>query len=272
MVTVREGKTFKTEKQVTKGPICCVSTTTKGRLQIDDENRFISIFTDDSPEQTKRILEESSKTAPEIDDDQLADWHGLQAVLAERAKLPFEFEHWRAHLAENVWNKDVRIRRYFPAFEGLARSVCLLRSFRFSDQHLHDAGKHRVTFVDFAVANLISNTAFSQSLSSPTEDDSELQRALLRISDRQDGAGVNAVDLAKELGISEHRAYRRLKRAHEARNIERANKSERGNRKLYLPAAPVQMLPDPQTIFRLLDLKEVSFRHPITGQLVRYRK
>jgi hypothetical protein len=273
MVSVREGKTFKTERQVTKGPISCISTTTRSRVQIDDENRQLSIFTDDSPEQTGRILLARLEQVPPIADDDLEDWYGVQAVLAERAKLPFTFGKWRKPVIQFVWSRgDLRLRRYYPAFEDLCKTVTLLRSLRISADEISEQKRLDVTFTDFAIATFISNAAFSQSLSHPNEDDAELQKSIARISARKSGAGVAVLDLATEWGISTHQAYRRLKEAHARKVIQRANRSERGNRKLYLPSPPIQMLPDPEEIFRTLGRDHVTFRHPITGKPVRYRK
>jgi hypothetical protein len=272
MVAVRTGKTFKTEKQVTKGPISCISTTTRSRVQIDDENRHLSVFMDDSPEQTKRILEARIEKTREIKDTELEAWHGLQAVLTERAKLPIEFGEWRKALLSSVWAEDVRVRRYYPAFEDLCAVVTLLRSLRFNEDELAKKQKHVVTFTDFAITNLLSNDAFSQSLSCPDEEDAELQTAIKRTSERRKGAGVSAKDVANDLGISHDSAYRRIREALERGAIARANKSEEANRKLYLPLKPVQMLPNPETVFQELDLPTVTFAHPVTGNIVRYEK
>ena len=52
---------FKNGKRVTKqyvarGPVAAISTTTKNRLEIDDETRHISIWVDESKEQTRKII------------------------------------------------------------------------------------------------------------------------------------------------------------------------------------------------------------------------
>jgi|ERR1035437_638232 hypothetical protein len=45
-----------TKKQVAHGPVAAISTTTKNRLEIDDETRHISIWVDESKEQTREIV------------------------------------------------------------------------------------------------------------------------------------------------------------------------------------------------------------------------
>lgn len=45
-----------TKKYIARGPVAAISTTTKNRLEIDDETRHISIWVDESKEQTRRIV------------------------------------------------------------------------------------------------------------------------------------------------------------------------------------------------------------------------
>jgi hypothetical protein len=45
-----------TKKYVARGPVAAISTTTKNRLEIDDETRHISIWVDESKEQTRKIV------------------------------------------------------------------------------------------------------------------------------------------------------------------------------------------------------------------------
>jgi len=56
--------------------------------------------------------------------------------------------------------------------------------------------------------------------------------------------------------------------------IQRANRSQKGNRKLYLPAAArIQFLPKPEDVFEMACVSDrVKFVHPITGEPVIYEK
>jgi hypothetical protein len=45
-----------TKKYVARGPVAAISTTTKNRLETDDETRHISIWVDESKEQTREIV------------------------------------------------------------------------------------------------------------------------------------------------------------------------------------------------------------------------
>jgi hypothetical protein len=274
IVTIRVGNTFRTERQVTKGPIVCISTTTKDRLQIDDESRHISIWTDESEEQTDRILKSQLSSAVGVGMEELPVWRGAQNLIAERSNIPFEFGTWGKHVVKKIKASDVRIRRYFPAFLSLCKTIALIRSFRYSDEELIDRGKIEVDFADFATTHTIFGTAFSQTLSFGDEEESELHQALVRISQKKDGVGVAATELAQELGISLDRAYERLRKELDDGTIRRSNEPERGNLKLYLPAERAALLPDPETVFQEMPSGDevFSFYHPVAGQVVQYRR
>ena len=55
-VTTWVGGERVTKKYIARGPVASISTTTKNQLEIDDETRHISIWVDESPEQTRRII------------------------------------------------------------------------------------------------------------------------------------------------------------------------------------------------------------------------
>jgi len=271
LVSVRSGSGFETQRQVTKGPVSCISTTTRNRLEVDDETRHVSIWMDDSSEQTTKILAAQLGGTNQMDAEELAVWHEVQSLLEERAKLPIDFEDWAQRLVTEIWTGDVRVRRYFEAFRETCKVVCLVRSFRFDEEEIAVRGRLQVGFTDYAVASLIFSSAFSKSLSYGDEEDSELITALSTISARKKGGGADASELAKELGISRDRAYAKLQEALKRGSIRRSNETTLRNLKLYLPAARTGMLPDPRTVFqKLFPRRRVTFVHPITGRTVEY--
>jgi len=271
MVTVRSGSSFETKREVTKGPVACISTTTKTRVEIDDETRHISIFIDDSPEQTRRIVEAGLNLTAGIDEHELAVWEKVQDIIARRARLPIRLGNWSKRLADEVWTGDVRVRRYFAAFMEVCKAVCLIRSFRFPTVEVIGRGEMEVGFRDFAIASLIFETALSQSLSYVDDEDRQLHKALTQISMRKKGVGVTAQELAPVLNISKETAYARLRQAIRKRTVVRSNSPGRGNLKQYLPAKRIRMLPNPRDLFRKFwPGRQLKFIHPITGEIVTY--
>ena len=274
-VTVKHDGHFVQEKHVTKGPIAAISTTTRDTVEVDDETRHISVWMDESPEQTTRIARAALMEGKSLTDEEVEAWHRIQTLLEKRAEIPIEFPDWFAAMSELVRNDDIRIRRYFKAFLQACRVVALIRSFRRAEEQLQQEERITVRFSDFAIAALIFNPVFAQSLDNAKEQDVQTQQHVRRISARNDGKAVSASELALEMAISDDKAYRLLRDAAASGTIVRANDSTQTNLKLYLPSTKCAFLPDPEELFQKLrdSLPErVRFIHPLTGATVEYRR
>ena len=264
------GAQFKPEKQMTEGPVACISTTTKDQLQVDDETRHLSVWADESPAQTARIVRAQLADANPLTKEEIRVWHAVQDLLAERSKVPIRMPSWFDSVADKVWTGDVRIRRYFPSFIEACKTVCLIRSFRNDEENPNSL---RVSFTDYAIATLIFEDAFAKSLSSIDEKNMELRECISRISSNKGDRPVSAQEIASELGVPLHEAYERIRRAAKQKLIRRVNRPQRGNRKLFLPTEEgIPFLPNPKHVFRKIAPagQTVKFVHPLTGEEVIY--
>jgi DNA primase len=271
LVTVREGSQYTTKRYDAEGPVAAISTTTKNRLELDDETRHISLWVDESEEQTRRIIRSCTQDRREDHDQgEPIIWHAVQHLLEKRAAVEPRLPGWFEGLADHAFAGDVRMRRYFPAFLAACCAVCLLRSFRRGE---NSTGALEVSFTDFATTAIIFSEIFTESLHRDDDSSLETRTAVDRISQKKSGP-VEAQDLAQELGISSDRAYRQLRAALRAGTVRRVNGPEKDNRKLFLPAPIPRFIPDPEEVFRKVDcgLTRVKFVHPITGQWVIYAK
>ena len=273
-VTVLQDGQFVEQKRITKGPIAAISTTTRDKVEVDDETRNLSIWVDESPAQTTRIMEAALEERRGLSDEEVQVWHQAQRLLQHRAELPITFPEWFRPISQSVRNDDVRVRRYFPAFLQACKTVALIRSFKRDEEQLRQEGRIMVKFTDFAIAALIFGPVFAKSLDKVSEQEFLTQRHVQRISARNDGQPVSATDLAQEMNISSDRAYSLLRSAMDAGTISRANQPARTNLKLYLPATGGSFLPDPEVLFHKLgdsSSERVRFVHPITGGWTEYR-
>ena len=248
LVTVRRGAQFTTKKQVTEGPVACISTTTREQLQVDDETRHVSIWADESREQTARIVRTQLTNASGLTEEEIRVWHTVQELLAERSSIPIQLPPWFDLVASKVWTDDVRIRRYFPAFVEACRTVCLMRSYRDDENKPKSL---QVSFRDYAIATLIFQDAFAKSLSPVDEKSMKLRECFGRILSKNKGQPVSAQDIATEMGIPLHEAYEQIRRAVSQKFVRRANPPQRANLKRYLPTeASIQFLPNPEQVFK----------------------
>jgi hypothetical protein len=181
---------------------------------------------------------------------------------------------WFRHVGEKTYAGDVRVRRYFPAFLEACATVCLLRSFqRNCGKRLPEKGIE-IDFADFAIAAIIFNSVFTESLHRGADQLLETRNAVKRIATAQGGKPVNAELLAADLRVSRDRAYALLRQAAEKGVVQKINPPERTNRKLFLPAPVPRFIPDPEQLFEGIDgiPSKIKFVHPFTGTWVTYRK
>jgi hypothetical protein len=261
-----------TEKHVARGPVASISTSTEDRLEIDDENRHISIWIDESSEQTRQIVKSYHKQTEGLSRKELRTWRMVHRLLESRTGDQFVFPKWFDEVPDRLFVEDLRVRRYFPAFVEACCTVCLTRSFQ-SDLKILKPGYLSVDFTDFAIAALIFDQVFVESLHRQHGAEESTRRIVERISAKK-GRPVRAKDLARKLHISLDCAYRQLRHAEKAGVIQRANEPERNNRKLFIATPRPRFVPDPEKLFRQLkDVDEkVRFVHPITGEWVEYRR
>jgi hypothetical protein len=199
-----------TKKYVANGPVAAISTTTRSRLEIDDETRHISLFVDESADQTRRIVQSYTRQDQTLPKAELRTWHMVHRLIEERAASEIVFPGWYDEVAANVFAEDVVVRRYFPAFVEGCRAVSVIRSFQ-SYPELPESGTITVSFADFAIAALTFDGIFVESLHRKEGSALETRRAIQKACAKRNGNPVQAEDLARELEISLDRAYTRLR-------------------------------------------------------------
>jgi hypothetical protein len=272
IVTVRGGANPETKLFVANGPIAVITTTTRNRIQIDDETRAISLWVDESEEQTRRIVESQVSPMIPLSDEEVEVWHQVYEIISGRSRVPIKLPRWFTEIASRVSASNVSVRRYFPAFLQAVRTIALICSFQQYPDDLESGESFSATFADYALAAWIFNDLFVESLNRGESECLETSKAIEAIAADQNGKPVDADQLAKYLGVSYDKASAKLREALKAGVISRANQSEKNNNKLYLPAEPPRFVPDPKEVAReLVRLKKpVTVVHPLTGKTVKF--
>jgi hypothetical protein len=260
------------KKHVARGPVAAISTTTKNRLEIDDETRHISIWVDESSEQTYQIVKSYGKNNASLSRKELRTWHMVHRLLEKRVGAEIIFPKWFEEIPDRLFVEDLRVRRYYPAFVEACRTVCLIRSFQ-PHRKLTKHGRLEIDFADFAITTLIFDPVFVESLHLNKAAGEATRRLVDEISARKKRP-IEAKDIARKLGISKDRAYAKLRYAAQAGAIRQVNKPQKNNRKAYLSTPRPRFVPDPKRLFQeLKDLRgPIRFVHPITGEGVTYRR
>jgi hypothetical protein len=156
-VTVRDKEGgFTTRTIVKEGPTGLVFTTTRARIHGENENRVLSVTSDDSRAQTRRVFRALAADAGAVD---LSDWLELQAWLQQaehRVAIPYATD-----LASLVPPVAVRLRRDFGALLSLIRAHAVLHQ---CVRSRDDLGRIVANFEDYEVVATLVAPLISESV------------------------------------------------------------------------------------------------------------
>ena len=132
LLPMKTGERMETVLIEQAGPIAFVESTTLGEVFAEDENRALPLYTDERPEQTRRIL---SAMACAYAGQQVGDrdpararevHHAAQRMLERREVLvPFA-----AQVGEKLPPERVEVRRAFPSLMSMVQASALLHQFQ----------------------------------------------------------------------------------------------------------------------------------------------
>lgn len=190
------------------GPTGAILTTTRLSLHPENETRLLSVPVDDSPEQTRRVLDALAVDRDSDYDDE--QWHGLQEWLEAQSgsvvHVPFG-----SVLAQAVPPVAVRLRRDFGLLLGLIRAHALLHQ---ASRSHDDRDRIVATLDDYAVvwelvADLIGEAATTTVSETIRQTVSAAATALLK----GDSPEVTNASIAVQLGLDPSATSRRVRAA-----------------------------------------------------------
>jgi hypothetical protein len=195
---------FTTKKIVKEGPTNLVLTTTQVHLHGENETRMLSLTTNDSREQTSRVLAAlADETVHRVDVD---EWQQLQRWLAgaeHRVTVPFARE-----LAGLISPVAVRLRRDFGTLLALIRAHAVLHQL---NRPRDDVGRVVASLDDYEVVRALVGPVLSEGVSatvSPT-----VRETVTAVEQLDQAEGVTAAMIAGHLKLDKSAAYRRLQTA-----------------------------------------------------------
>lgn len=215
-VTVRGKDGGFTTKKITKeGPTNLIFTTTKTRVHAENETRILSLATDDSREQTARVLLEIADEGNGAGD--LEPWREFQRWLAaegeHRVTIPFA-----KRLAQLVPPVAVRLRRDFNSLLALIRAHAVLHQ---ATRERDAAGRIIATIDDYAVVRDLVAENISEGVG--TTVSKTVIETVDAVAALETPNGVAVRPIAEKLGLDKSNASRRLRMAADGgylRNLE----------------------------------------------------
>jgi len=197
-----------TTKVITKrGPTNMILTTTKVRVHGENETRLLSLSTDDSPEQTRRVMFSiACEDRPAVD---LEEWRYFQAWLAtqnNRVSIPYA-----ATLASMIPPAAVRLRRDFGQLLALVRAHAVLHQ---QSRERDASGRIVASLRDYRVVRRLVEPTLAGGVARTVHPVVRTTvEAVEQLTDGWETASVSAQQAAAKLEVDVSAAHRRLRRA-----------------------------------------------------------
>ena len=222
-VTVKNPTTGQFEAQLIEkeGPTGFVTTTTASLIHSENDTRNISMFPDQSTEQTSRIYESVDSHylgVQPINEDELRLWHNMQLVLEELPVLiPFA-SSFRKYFPKHI----VRTRRDYGHFLAIVETVAFLHQKQRKRVTLHGKIYIRATLADAFIAKTIVEDSLSKSIYELPEKTIEvIEKSRILVEELTEKNGQNndikatftITTLAKKLGWDRDTAAKWMKPA-----------------------------------------------------------
>lgn len=207
-----DGNGVKQARELRKeGPTGLLMTTTAAAIDAELETRCLSDVTDDSPEQTRRVLVAMAQAEHELEDGvHWESWHDLQTWIAysgeHRTMIPFALD-----LARLMPDSATRLRRDFGAICGLIRAHAILHQVsRDRDEH----GRIIATVDDYAAVRVLVNDLVAEGVDAgvpaAVRETVEAVAAELENGTREH---VSMRAIVDRLGVGRTATYNRVNRA-----------------------------------------------------------
>jgi hypothetical protein len=233
------------------GPTGLLMTTTEAAVDMELETRCLTIVTDDSTEQTRRVYRVLAELESELETPVDFDaWRELQEWIGEtstRAVVPFVDA-----LSELMPDSATRLRRDFASLLSLVRTHALL----YQAQRQTDAQGRVVASIegDYGPVRELVSDLIAEGVEASVSQ--TIRETVDAVSDIQvDGVEhVSPKALAERLGVGRSATYDRIRRALMAGYLVNvAGKDERGMKLAIGSSLPRsdEFLPSPEQVVRL---------------------
>lgn len=162
-VTVKNSQTgkYETETKKQEGPVGFINTTTYTLISHENETRALSLYTDETAQQTKLIFQETAKRYTdewyEVAEEECVRWQHIDTQLQEyRVIIPYG-----KYLTEKFPSHVVRARRDFQRLLAFVETCAILHQHQ---RKCSTSGSLIATLADYYIAKKLASVAFVDTL------------------------------------------------------------------------------------------------------------
>lgn len=201
-ITTKDQKTgqFITQEKEVSGPAGFITTTTAARIHDENETRNISIFPDETSEQTLRTFEVTdSKYRGDhpVSKEEIKKWKIMQKLLKPYPVLIPYVEEIRKKFPV----KPIRVRRDYGKLLAFIAIITILHQQQREKVIVGEKKEYlKASLADYHLAKIILEDTLSKTINElPPKSEEFIQKAK-ELIERNGGSGVTIKDLSLELG------------------------------------------------------------------------
>jgi len=273
-VTVKDPESgqFITKEKEVNGPVGFITTTTDASIHQENETRNISVYPDETSDQTSRTFEMTDakyRGVKAVKDDFITKWVNVQRVIEPLLVLiPFVEE-----IRSSFPKKPVRVRRDYGKLLAIISVIALIHQEQ-RKMVENDGIKYiQASLVDFYIAKILLEETLQKTIYSLAPKSESLIAAAKGIPDR-DTNGFSIRTLADEVGWDYDTAHKWFKLAFKKGYFKKIEDHSGSKAALYtvvdkeLPSQ--QILPSVRELYDIEPnwLGDTQPYNPITGEVV----
>lgn len=276
-VTIKDpetGQFMATEKEV-DGPVGFISTTTDARVHAENETRVLSVYPDDSKQQTERVLEISDfkyRGLSGPSDAEIKKWQNIQRVLKPYPIfIPFVEE------IRKVFPKEpVRVRRDYSKFLSLLSVVTLLHQKQRTIKQIGEVEYLVASIADFYITKVLFEETLQKTIYElPPKSEFIIDEAKKLTSGALDNFSIS--ELARAIGWEYDTTWKWFKPAYHKGFFLQTEEQKGPKAARYKLAgkevSETKILPDAEELYEINPdwLGEAEIYNPLTGDALSFQ-
>jgi len=276
-VTIKDpetGQFMAVEKEV-DGPVGFISTTTDARVHAENETRVLSIYPDESKQQTERVLEISDLkyrglTGPS--ESEIKKWQTIQKVLKPYPVLILFVEEIRKSFPK----EPVRVRRDYSKFLSILSVVTLLHQQQRSKTTIGETEYLVASLADFYIAKILFEEILQKTIYElPPKSEFIINEAKKLTSGALDNFSIS--ELARSIGWEYDTTWKWFKPAYHKGFFLQTDEQKGSKGARYKLAGKEitesKILPEAEELYELNQdwLGEAEIYHPLTGDTLSFK-
>lgn len=278
-VTVKDPDTgqFTAKELTVDGPVGFITTTTDANIHSENETRNLSLYPDESKEQTEKIFEvinSKYKNASKLSPEELKKWQNVQKVIKPyKVLIPFVDK-----LGEVFPKEPTRVRRDYDKLLALISVIALIHQEQRQKSKVGNSEYLIATLSDFYIAKVLFEGIFQKTIFEIPPKSQLLIASAKTITKDDLEATVTIRELADHLGWDYDTAQKWFSPAFKKGFFKVIEQHKGSKAAIYRPSSKElsdkKILPEIEELYEVNPgwLGDATVYDPLTGEILKFQE